>query len=110
MLRLESEISGKLDQTRNRQGFAVDDIAALDRSHPAAGAPSAQFEKTGKCCVARGKWLLGGLCQKVTDHSRCREVPKHQIAGAKASGIMCGVRRWDCKLLGFGKIKILGFR
>jgi hypothetical protein len=109
MLRLESEIGGKLDQTRNRQGFAIDDIAARGRFDLTADAPSAQFKKTGKCCVARGKGLLGGLCQKVPGHSCCREIPEHQIAKVKASGIMCGTTM-GLQPPGSDETKILGFR
>jgi hypothetical protein len=88
LLCLESEIGRKLDQTGNRQGFAIDNIAALDRFDLTADASSTQFEKTGECCVARGEWLLDGRCQEVAGHSRCREVPEHQIAEIKASGII----------------------
>src|SRR5215831_18548596 len=96
MLRLESEIGRQLDQTGNRQGFAIDDIAALDRFDLTTDASSTQFEKTGERGVTRGKWLLDGRCQRVVGHSRCREVPEHQIAEIKASGIMYRARRWGC--------------
>ena len=58
VLRLKSEITREFDQARDGQGFAVDDIAAMERPDLITTAPPAQLEETGKCCVARGKWLL----------------------------------------------------
>src|SRR5271166_3438558 len=61
----------------------------MDSSDLVATALPAQLDKTGKSGVARAKWLLWGFCQKLASHSRSREAPEHQIAEAKASGIMC---------------------
>src|SRR6516225_7837098 len=61
----------------------------MDRADLVAAALPTQLEETGKCGIARRKWLLRGFCQKVARHSRSREAPDHQIAEAKASGIMC---------------------
>ena len=60
----------------------------MDRPDLVAAALPTQSEETGKCGIAGRKWLLRGFCQKVASHSRSREAPDHQIAEAKASGIM----------------------
>ncbi len=65
----------------------------MDRLDLVATVLPAKLEKTGKCRVASGKWLLGGSCQKIARHSRSREAPEYHIGEAKASGNMC--RRYD---------------
>jgi hypothetical protein len=53
VLRLDAEIARKFDQARDGQGFAVDDITAMDR--PDLAALPAQLEETRKNRIARGK-------------------------------------------------------
>ena len=82
----------------------------MDRADLVAAALPTQLEETGKCGIARRKWLLRGFCQKVANHSRSREAPDHQIAEAKASGIICRGYDYGTSATKLQQSKILAFR